>query len=203
MLEPLRKDSDDGGVYCLQFCRLDLPAVVDRVCSSKVHTLELHSVGLTHAALQTLANSLSRCPSLTTLDLGGNPLVGDDGARAIADALRPACAVTTLALDGGRIGDAGGTSLARLLGAPVRCLRLQQNALRDAAAHALAAGLRRCRTQARPQQMLSAFNSQLAPHTLLLYQLHHARVAAVGSSRQQLAALAVATLHSHLCSCCT
>ncbi|EOD38679.1 hypothetical protein EMIHUDRAFT_251725 [Emiliania huxleyi CCMP1516] len=174
MLEPLRKDSDDGGVYCVQFCRLDLPAVVDRVCSSKVHTLELHSVGLTHAALQTLANSLSRCPSLTTLDLGGNPLVGDDGARAIADALRPACAVTTLALDGGRIGDAGGTSLARLLGAP-----------------------------ARPQQMLSAFNSQLAPHTLLLYQLHHERVAAVGSTRQQLAALAVATLHSHLCSCCT
>ena len=60
-----------------------------------------------------IAQSLSACPWLVELRLGGKA-VGDAGATALAGAL-PRCALRGLRLSANRIGDTGGAALAAAL----------------------------------------------------------------------------------------
>jgi Leucine-rich repeat (LRR) protein len=81
-------------------------------------------------------------PKLEALILSDNS-IGDEGARALAKALRGAPTLVTLYLDGNSIGDEGARALAKALhSAPtLETLYLDGNSIGDKGAHALAKAL--------------------------------------------------------------
>ena len=101
------------------------------------------------AALDALAELLSRARSLTSLTLSSNKL-NDEGARVLAQRLASG-AIEALSIDSNQIGDAGAyseveSSGALQSGAPLLVLDLSRNGIGDAGAKALAGAL----SQAKP-----------------------------------------------------
>ena len=68
------------------------------------------SIGDTGA--KDIARLLENCPSITTLNLSGNPSIGPKGWKAIADSLKVNNTITTLSLDNNRFGDEGAAIIA-------------------------------------------------------------------------------------------
>ena len=99
-------------------------------------------VGLGREAVNQLGTSLQSSVSLLSLELGGNPELGDAGLRALAHGLKRSC-LRTLGLDSSGLRDSSGPTLAVVLRdcASLRTLRLQHNKLADDAAAAIAGAL--------------------------------------------------------------
>ena len=99
-------------------------------------------VGLGREAAGELGSSLQSNSSLRSLELGGNPEVGDAGLRELAHGLKvgPTSGLRTLGLDSCGLHDSCGPTLASVLRdcPSLRTLRLQHNKLADSAAAAIA-----------------------------------------------------------------
>ncbi|MFE8015060.1 gala protein [Streptomyces antibioticus] len=106
--------------------------------------VDLCKQGLGTAGAARLLPVAAASAHATHLLLGTNT-IGDDGARAVADALTDGHGLHTLYLGCNRIGPDGVTALADALTGDdtVRALWLKRNPVGDAAARALAAALRR------------------------------------------------------------
>ncbi|KJE97840.1 interleukin-1 receptor-associated kinase 4 [Capsaspora owczarzaki ATCC 30864] len=90
-----------------------------------------------------IAEALKVNTTLTHLFLGGNQ-IGDAGARAIAEALKVNKTVTLLSLSENQIGDVGAQAIAEVLkvNTMLKDLNLNKNQIGDVGAHAIAEALK-------------------------------------------------------------
>jgi len=133
-----------------------LPGVLRSLGAGRICVLELRNVGLAHGDAAQLASALVDNGSLTSLELGGNPL-GDDGVSVLARALAGARALATLGLDGTGLSDSGGFKIAALVASelpPLTVLKLQHNALSDRFAAELARVLRQAASAGAPRSVV-------------------------------------------------
>lgn len=113
-------------------------------CGSKVRLADLTSCAIGDAGAKLLSDALrsAETPPLRELRLGTNG-IGDDGARALASAVRRNLHVTVLSLEGNAIGAAGAAALASMLevNGSLRELDLSHNRAGARGVAALAAAL--------------------------------------------------------------
>ncbi|RDD47784.1 Glutamate-rich protein 3 [Trichoplax sp. H2] len=74
--------------------------------------IDLGDCNISDAGAKDIARLLVSCPSITTLNLSGNPSIGPNGWKAIADSLKVNSTITTLSLDYNRLGDEGAAIIA-------------------------------------------------------------------------------------------
>ena len=79
-----------------------------------LQALKLCSTSIDNDGAKALANALKTCTDLISLDLSNNE-IGRDGAEALADALSPCTSLTSLNLSGNSIGDSGAKAFADIL----------------------------------------------------------------------------------------
>jgi len=110
----------------------------------KLTTLNLTNNDIGDDGTRALAEALPRNQALQTLNLGRNE-IGDDGARALAEALPRNQALQTLNLGRNEIGDDGARALAEALprNQALQTLNLGRNEIGDDGARALAEALLR------------------------------------------------------------
>ncbi|KAF9391584.1 ATP-binding cassette, sub-B (MDR TAP), member 4 [Podila verticillata] len=107
----------------------ELPAALATKTSRPVHviivnwtltTLDLKSNSIGDDGAQALAEALKTNNTLTALYLGDNS-IGDDGAQVLAEALKTNLTLTTLYLEDNSIGDNGAQALAEVLQTNLTC----------------------------------------------------------------------------------
>ena len=140
-----------------------LEDILSSLRADEIASLELTGVGLQASDAALIATALKGNRKLVTLDLGGNPQLGDAGVRALASGLREASGLSVLGLDGAAVGDLGGKELAAALrgGDRLATLRLQHNSLTDGSAVELADAARASRVRS-----LLGRCSETKPHRL-------------------------------------
>jgi WD40 repeat protein/Ran GTPase-activating protein (RanGAP) involved in mRNA processing and transport len=121
--------------------------ILQDIWENKVSELDLAGMELTSVEAKQLAQALFNNISLTELILlnpGGHFFIGDEGARALAEALKTNKTLKVLRLGSNRIGSAGAIALAKMLEAnnSIELLDLHWNDIGDAGAKALAQVLR-------------------------------------------------------------